>query len=324
MTVLITGGAGYIGSHMAWLLDDCEENFIILDDLSTGHKSAIPPEAPFYEGDIGDEKLLSKILTEHEVDSVIHFAGSIVVPESVQNPLKYYQNNTVNSRSLIESAVKHSVRNFIFASTAVVYDTPEIIPISEREKLDPVSPYGTSKMMTELMLKDAAKAYGLSYIILRYFNVAGADPKGRTGQSTPNATHLIKVSSQAALGLRSEVQVFGSDYATKDGTGIRDYIHVSDLVQAHKLALDYLRDGGRNRTMNCGYGRGYSVLDIISTLKKVSGIDFPVKYTKRRSGDPEKLIADPTQIKKILNWVPQHDNIEEIALTALNWEKAQR
>ncbi len=321
MTVLITGGAGYIGSHMALELMSHGEEFIILDDFSTGSRDAIPENIPFYEGDIGDSDLVSKIIKKHSINSIIHFAGSIVVPESVDNPLKYYLNNTVKSRSLIADAVAHKVRHFIFSSTAAVYGIPETIPVSETEKLEPISPYGSSKLMTEMMLKDTAHAHDLTYAALRYFNVSGADPMGRAGQSTPNATHLIKIATQAVLGQRSEVQVYGTDYPTKDGTGIRDYIHVSDLANAHKLALDYLRSGGQSKVLNCGYGNGHSVLDIIEKMKNVSGTDFPVKFVERRAGDPAELIANPTSIIKLLNWVPKYNDLELMAGHALNWER---
>lgn len=321
MTILITGGAGYIGSHMALELLDNNENFVILDDLSTGQIKSVPTNIPFYKGDIADTDLVTQILQKHKIEAIIHFAGSIIVPESVKDPLKYYLNNTVKSRSLIQDAVNNNVKYFIFSSTAAVYGMPQNIPVAETEPLNPISPYGTSKLMTELMLQDTAAAHNLSFVALRYFNVAGADPKGRTGQSTPNATHLIKIASQAALGLRPDIQVFGTDYPTKDGTGIRDYIHVSDLSKAHRLALNYLRNNGVSKIINCGYNKGYSVLDIIRTMKEVSGVDIKIKETKRRAGDPAELIAETTNIRNTLKWVPEFDNLDLIIKHALAWEQ---
>ncbi len=321
MTILITGGAGYIGSHMSLELMSHREDFVILDDLSTGNRNALPEKIPFYKGDIGDSGLVSKILKKHSVSAIIHFAGSIVVPDSVRDPLEYYLNNTVKSRSLIADAVRNNVKHFIFSSTAAVYGMPEKNPISENEKTGPISPYGSSKLMTEMMLKDTAFAHDVTYVALRYFNVSGADPDGRAGQSTPNATHLIKIATQAALQYRPEVQVYGTDYPTPDGTGVRDYIHVSDLVHAHKLALDHLRGGGQSKVLNCGYGQGYSVLNIIDTMKKVSGYDFPVRLSERRAGDPAELISNPTSITKLLNWSPKYNDLELITRHALDWER---
>ena len=322
MTVLVTGGAGYIGSHMVWRLLDAGENVVVLDRLSTGFEWAVPPEANLVVGDIGDGEFVEALLKERGVDAVIHFAGSIIVPESVSDPLGYYLNNTVKSRALLEACVNCGVKHFIFSSTAAVYGTPKAVPVSEDADLHPESPYGTSKLMTELMLRDASAAHGFNYAVLRYFNVAGADPKGRTGQSTKNATHLIKVATQAALGKREGLDVFGTDYPTPDGTCIRDYIHVSDLAEAHYLALEHLRSGSGNLTANCGYGRGYSVLEVIDAVKSVSGVDFPVRQSGRRPGDPSTIVADPALISERLSWSPQHDDLSKIVGHALAWEKA--
>src|SRR5215510_1134269 len=282
MTVLVTGGAGYIGSHMVLALLDAGERVVVLDNLTTGFDWAVPEGVPLVIGETGDQTLVAALIAEHSVDAIIHFAASIVVPDSVADPLGYYRNNTVNSRSLIECAVKGGVRHFIFSSTAAVYGNPECVPVREDDATVPMSPYGWSKLMTEIMLRDAGAAHGLRYAILRYFNVAGADPCGRTGQSTQGATHLIKVAVETALGLRPQIEVFGTDYPTPDGTCIRDYIHVSDLVGAHSDALAYLRAGGASATFNCGYGRGFSVREVIETDKSISGEDFKVELAARR------------------------------------------
>src|SRR6516162_6004147 len=285
MTVLVTGGAGYIGSHMVHALVDAGEGVVVLDNLSTGFHWAIPKHVPLVVGETGDQSLIATVISERRVDAIIHLAASIVVPDSVSDPLGYYRNNTVNSRALIECAVKGGVKYFIFSSTAAVYGNPAIVPVSEDGPTRPISPYGSSKLMTETILRDAGDAYGFGYMILRYFNVAGADPKGRTGQLTRDATHLIKVAVEAAAGLRPKVEIFGSDYPTPDGTCIRDYIHVSDLVRAHIEALRHLRSGGRSMTLNCGYGHGFSVREVLDMVKKVSGADFRVENAARRSGD---------------------------------------
>jgi UDP-glucose 4-epimerase len=321
MAVLVTGGAGYIGSHMALALIDAGETVAVLDNLSTGQRRLIPSQSVFYEGDVGDEAVLSRIFGEHKVNAILHFAGSIVVPESVADPLLYYQNNTVNSRTLLASAVKHRVPHFIFSSTAVVYCPTEPMPLRETGKINPISPYGASKVMTERMLADTGIAHDLTYCVLRYFNVAGADPEGRSGQSNPQATHLIKTASQAVLGLRSGLNVYGTDYDTVDGTCVRDYIHVTDLVRAHIDALNYLRKDGASRIMNVGYGHGYSVLQVIDTVKKVSGVDFPVELAGRRPGDPAELVSDPALVREMLGWRPELDNLSKIVEHALNWEK---
>ena len=321
MTVLVTGGAGYIGSHMVWALIDAGEDVVVLDRLSTGFRWAVAPEARFYGGDIADEALHEKIFTENSIDAIIHFAGSIIVPESVADPLMYYENNTVKSRALIAAAVKYKVPHFVFSSTAAVYGTPaEAEPVLETNPLNPESPYGSSKLMTETMLRDASNAYDFTYTALRYFNVAGADPKGRTGQSTVGATHLIKVAGEAALGKRSHIDVFGTDYPTHDGTCVRDYIHVSDLANAHLKALQRMRAGGGSMVANCGYGRGFSVLEVLETVKKVHGKDFDIRLAGRRPGDAVMIVANPSLAKQELNWVPQHDDLEFIVRTALDWE----
>jgi UDP-glucose 4-epimerase len=321
MAVLITGGAGYIGSHMVHALFDQGESVVVIDDLSTGFNWAIPGNVPLVTGDIGDAGLLAATLAQHRVDAIIHFAGSVVVPESVSDPMKYYRNNTANSRTLIEAAIKAGVRHFIFSSTAAVYGNPASAPVSEDATPCPMSPYGTSKLMTEVMLRDAGIAHGLAHVILRYFNVAGADPKGRTGQSTKGATHLIKVAVETALGIRPKIEVFGTDYPTPDGTCVRDYIHVSDLARAHVHALRYLRDGGASSTFNCGYGRGFSVFEVIDTVKRVAGADFRVEQGPRRPGDPAQIVAGADRIRNELGWKPELDDLTTIVSHALAWER---
>jgi UDP-glucose 4-epimerase len=320
MTVLVTGGAGYIGSHMVLELLDAGEKAVVLDNLSTGFRWAVPDGAALVVGDVGDQDLVRTVVRKYGVDAIIHFAGSIVVPESVTDPLAYYHNNTCKSRSLIEVAVATGVRHFIFSSTAAVYGEPKAAPIKEDAPLEPVSPYGTSKLMTELMLADTARAHDFRYVALRYFNVAGADPKGRAGQSTQRATHLIKVACETALGKRAALEVFGTDYPTRDGTCLRDYIHVTDLVRAHMAALAHLRRSGGIEVLNCGYSRGYSVLEVIDAVKRVSGRDFPVRLSGRRSGDAAVVIAQSEKIRDRLGWRPQHDNLDSIVRDALSWE----
>ena len=321
MTVLVTGGAGYIGSHMALALVDAGEAVVVLDNLSTGQERLISPAATFYEGDVGDADLLMRVLSAHDIDAILHFAGSIVVPESVADPLLYYNNNTGKSRTLLEAAVRHGVKHFIFSSTAVAYCPTEPMPLRETGKINPISPYGASKVMTERMLADTGNAHDLTYCVLRYFNVAGADPEGRSGQSNPKATHLIKTACQAVLGLRPGLSVNGTDYDTADGTCVRDYIHVTDLVRAHIDALSYLRKGGVSRVMNVGYGQGFSVLQVIDTVKKVSGVDFPVELVGRRAGDPAELVSDPSLVREVLGWRPELNDLSKIVAHALNWEK---
>jgi UDP-glucose 4-epimerase len=324
MTVLVTGGAGYIGSHMVLELLDKGEDVVILDNLSTGFDWNVPKGARLYVGETGNQSLVSAILRAHDVEAIIHFAASIVVPDSVSDPLGYYLNNTVNSRALIEAAVKGGVRHMIFSSTAAVYGTPDRTPIGEDDRMNPESPYGMSKLMTEIMLRHASEAYGLRHAILRYFNVAGADPRGRTGQSSERATHLIKVAAEAATGKRDHVGVFGTDFPTPDGTGVRDYIHVSDLARAHSAALAHLRAGGANGTFNCGYGRGFSVLEVIDAVKRVSGSDFAVRHGPRRAGDPSALVADNSRIRTTLDWKPELDDLATIVRHALTWEETLR
>ena len=324
MAVLVTGGAGYIGSHMVYELLDAGEQPVVLDNLSTGFRWALPDSVPLYEGDTGDEALARQIIARHSIDAIIHFAASIVVPDSVADPLGYYRNNTANSRTLIEAAVKGGVKHFIFSSTAAVYGNPRSVPVAEDATPDPMSPYGSSKLMTEIILRDTGFAHPLKHVILRYFNVAGADPQLRTGQSTPVATHLIKVAVQTALGLRKKMDVFGTDYPTPDGTCIRDYIHVSDLVRAHSDALRYLRAGGESATFNCGYGRGFSVLEVIDTVKRVSGIDFRVELSGRRPGDPAQIVAASDRARQILKWMPRYDDLPTIVRNALDWEQKLR
>lgn len=321
MSVLVTGAAGYIGSHMAHALVDAGEHVIVVDNLSTGFAWAVPAGANLVVGDAGDEALVGGLIGEHRIDAIIHFAGSIVVPDSVRDPLGYYLNNTVRSRALLAAAVKGGVKQFIFSSTAAVYGIPEKSPAFEDAALAPISPYGSSKLMTEIMLRDTAAAHPLRYVALRYFNVAGADPRGRTGQSTPRATHLIKVACEAAIGRRPHLEIFGTDYDTPDGTCIRDYIHVTDLARAHSAALAYLRAGGDNLVANCGYGRGYSVREVIASVKRVSGVDFPVIESDRRAGDPPALVAGTGRIRQQLDWRPELDDLDTIVAHALAWEK---
>jgi UDP-glucose 4-epimerase len=320
--VLVTGGAGYIGSHAVLALLDSGWPVAVIDNLTTGFRFAVPEGVPLYEGDIADADLLARIFAEQGTGAVMHFAGSVVVPESVEDPLKYYLNNTVNSRALIEAAVTAGVPHVIFSSTAATYGVPEVSAVTEDTPQQPINPYGWSKLMTERMLADTAAAHRLNYCALRYFNVAGADPQGRTGQSTAGATHLIKVAVEAALGQRESVSVFGTDYDTPDGTGVRDYIHVSDLAAAHVLALEALiAQPGRSLTMNCGYGRGFSVLEVLDAVDRVTNRRIERVMTGRRAGDPGALISDPSRIKATLPWQPQHDDLDTIVAHALQWER---
>jgi UDP-glucose 4-epimerase len=320
MSVLVTGGAGYIGSHMAHTLIDRGESVVVLDNLSTGVRAQVPEKAVFVQGDIADSGLVRRLIEQHGIEAVIHFAGSIIVPESVANPLLYYANNTAASRSLIADCVALGVRNFIFSSTAAVYGMPSRSPVAETDATDPINPYGRSKLMTEWMLQDVAAVHELRFVILRYFNVAGADPGGRTGQSTPNATHLIKRAAQAALGDIPYLEIFGTDYPTPDGTGVRDYIHVSDLVDAHMRGLESLRKGGQSAIYNCGYGRGLSVQEIISAMERASGKTLSVRKGPRRAGDPAMIVGDSTKLQRALGWRPTHDEIGVIVNSALAWE----
>ena len=321
MTVLVTGGAGYVGSHMVLELVDAGERVVVLDNLSAGFPWAVAEGVPLIVGDTGDQTLVARLIREHGVEAIIHFAASVVVPDSVRDPLDYYRNNTVNSRALIDCALKNGIRQFIFSSTAAVYGDPVKTPAKENSPTQPTSPYGWSKLMTEIMLRDAAHVHDLSYLILRYFNVAGSDPRHRTGQSSKAATHLIKVAVEAAVGLRPKLQIFGTDYPTPDGTCIRDYIHVSDLARAHSDALRHLRSGGPSLTLNCGYGHGFSVLEVIETVKRVAGVDFKVETAPRRPGDPARIVADSELARATLQWQPRFDDLATIVEHALAWER---
>lgn len=322
-TVLVTGGAGYIGSHAVLALLDAGWRVVVIDNLVTGFRWAVPAAAHFVEGDIGDPVLVARVIAEQDVGAILHFAGSVVVPESVADPLKYYDNNTARSRSLIASAIGAGVRHMIFSSTAATYGLPDTRLVSETTPQRPINPYGTSKLMTELMLADVAAAHNFNYCALRYFNVAGADPLGRSGQSTAGATHLIKVALEAALGRRSHVDVFGTDFATDDGTGVRDYIHVTDLAAAHVLALEALiADPAASHRLNCGYGRGFSVLEVLDAVDRATGTSLDRRMAPRRPGDPDALIADNRAIRAALGWTPQHDDLDTIVAHALAWERA--
>lgn len=320
MTILVTGGAGYIGSHMCWLLHDRGEDVVVLDDLSTGVPDFLPEGTTLIEGSVGDKGLLDKLFAEHDIASIVHFAGSVIVPESVSDPLKYYENNTANSRTLIDSAVRNDVKHFLFSSTAAVYGDVEETFVSEETPVAPACPYASSKLMTEWMLRDVAAAHPMTYVALRYFNVAGADPEKRTGQSTPNATHLIKRATQTSLGQWDALDIFGDDYDTEDGTGVRDYIHVSDLVAAHGDALSYLQEDGESATFNCGYGHGYSVLDVIDVVEKVTGKRLATRKAPRRAGDAAEIIANNARLLEVLGWEPRFDNLETIVRSAYEWE----
>lgn len=321
MTILVTGGAGYIGSHMVLNLIDAGEQVVVIDNLSTGKDWAIADDAELVIGDIADISLVKNTIKKYNVNAVIHFAGSIIVPESVENPLLYYSNNTAKTRNLLEAVVNCGVKHFIFSSTAAVYGDVLVDRVFETTPKDPVSPYGRSKLMTEWMLQDTGFAHDFNFVALRYFNVAGADPKGRTGQSTPNATHLIKVANQVALGDRDYMEIYGTDYDTRDGTCIRDYIHVSDLTKAHYLALNYLRSGGQSDIMNCGYGDGFTVREVLAAVKKVSGVDFEVREVPRRAGDPPVVVANSELAQNKLNWQADYNDLELIVQNAFEWEK---
>ena len=320
--VLVTGGAGYIGSHAVLALLDAGWRVVVIDNLTTGFRWAVPRAAAFVQGDIADQALVAGTIAAHGIGAIVHFAGSIIVPESVENPLKYYDNNTVKSRSLIESAVKGGVRHFIFSSTAATYGIPDRVPIAEDAPTRPINPYGWSKLMTERMLTDTAVAHPVNFCALRYFNVAGADPRGRSGQSTAGATHLIKVAVEVATGKRGHVSVFGADYATPDGTGVRDYIHVSDLASAHVDALEKLiEDPAASHVMNCGYGRGFSVLEVLDAVDRVPNMTIERRLEPRRAGDPDALVADNARILATLPWRPRRDDLDLIVADALAWER---
>ena len=321
-TILVTGGAGYIGSHAVLALLDAGYGVAVIDNLTTGFRWAVPDDVAFYEGDIEDQPLVERVIADQGVKAIMHFAGSIIVPESVENPLKYYHNNSAKSRALIESAVRTGVKHFIFSSTAATYGVPEESPVKESTPKRPINPYGMSKLMTEIMLEDVSKAHDFNYCALRYFNVAGADPKCRTGQSTAGATHLIKVAVEAALGKRSHVSVFGTDYDTPDGTGVRDYIHVSDLARAHVLALEALiADPATNHILNCGYGRGFSVLEVLDAVDRVTNMTIERRLEDRRAGDPDSLISDNRAILECFPWKPEHADLDRIVSHALAWER---
>jgi len=321
MAVLVTGGAGYIGGHMTLGLLDAGEKVVVLDNLSTGFAWAVPPAAKLVVGDVGDAALVERLINENEIDAVAHFAAKIVVPESVADPLGYYENNTGKALSLIGATVKGGVRTFIFSSTAAVYGEAGAEPIDEEAPLNPVSPYGRSKLMTEWVLQDANRAYGLRSVTLRYFNVAGADPFGRLGQSAPNATHLIKRAVQTALGRHACLDVYGYDYPTRDGTALRDYIQVTDLIDAHLAALAYLRKGGATAIFNCGYGHGQTVKEVVDVVRRVSGVEFRVNVVGRRAGDPAALVAKADKARRILGWRPKRDSLDEMVRQALEWER---
>ena len=322
LNVLVTGGAGYIGSHAVLALQDAGHQPVVVDNLVTGFRWAIPNNVLFHEGDIANSELISRIISNHKIDAVMHFAGSVVVPESVENPLKYYHNNTVKSRSLIDSVIVGDVRHMIFSSTAATYGIPAESPVREDMQTVPINPYGTSKLMTEMMLRDVATAHDFNYCALRYFNVAGADPEGRSGQSTVGATHLIKIAVEAALGKRESVSVFGTDYATEDGTGVRDYIHVSDLAAAHVIALEALiADPKTSHTLNCGYGHGYSVMQVLDAVDRVTNNKLLRNMEGRRAGDPDALISDNRAIVSRFGWQPKHDDLDKIVRDALAWER---
>jgi len=321
MTVLVTGGAGYIGSHMTYALIDRGETVVVLDNLSTGVRGLVSEKANFVQGEAGDVELVGRLIGEFDIDAVIHFAGSVVVPESVAEPLKYYANNTMVSRALAEACVAKGVRHFIFSSTAAVYGMGGGQRVTEDSPKDPINPYGRSKLMTEWMLQDAAKAHDFRFMALRYFNVAGADTKMRTGQSTPRATHLIKRACQVALKRVPQLDIFGTDYPTPDGTGVRDFIHVEDLIAAHLLALDALRIGAEPAIYNCGYGEGFSVRQVMGAIETLTGALLPVRAAPRRAGDPAMLVADSSKLKRELNWQPRHQDLDAIVRSAFEWER---
>jgi UDP-glucose 4-epimerase len=319
-SILVTGGAGYIGSHVVQQLGDAGERIVVLDNLSSGFRSAVL-YGDLVVGDTGDQGLVARVIEEHGVDTIMHFAAHTIVPESVENPLKYYGNNTCSSRALLECAARAGVKHFVFSSTAAVYGMPRGGVASEETPTAPINPYGSSKLMTEWMLRDVSAATPMTHVVLRYFNVAGADPGGRIGQSTANATLLTKVACEAAVGRRDKVFIYGTDYDTPDGTGVRDYIHVTDLSRAHIDSLRYLRDGGASMTLNCGYGHGYSVREVLHAVAEVNGAPLNIEEAPRRAGDPPILIAASDRIRTMLGWTPRHDDLDEIVQSALRWER---
>lgn len=320
MKILVTGGAGYIGSHMVRTLGEQGHEVVVYDNLSTGHRDSVLC-GRLVVGDLADTETLEDLIRDEKFDAVIHFAAHIIVDESVRDPLKYYRNNFCNALNLINACARHKLNRFIFSSTAAVYGIPSSGQVTEDTPTEPINPYGSSKLMAEQALRDISAVSGFRYVALRYFNVAGADPGARIGQKYKDATHLITVSLRTALGLRDHLAVFGTDYDTPDGTCIRDYIHVDDLIEAHVRALDYLSSGNGSRAFNCGYGHGFSVREVVERVKKVTGIDFPVRETSRRAGDPPSLIADSSRIRKELGWSPEHDDLDYIITTAWEWEK---
>lgn len=322
--VLVTGGAGYIGSHTSHRLVEAGFGVIVLDNLYSGHPWAVPEKATFVRGDAGDAGLVRELIRRHAIDAVVHFAGHVIVPESVKDPLKYYRNNVAVSRDLVEACIAEGVGQFVFSSSAAVYGIPDRSgAIGEDAALAPINPYGRTKLMVEWMLEDAARAFpSFRYVALRYFNVAGARLDGALGQATRDSTHLIKIASEAACGLRDRVSIFGTDYPTPDGTCVRDYIHVEDLARAHIDALEYLRRDGASRVLNCGYGKGYSVREILKVAHEVSRVDFPIVEATRRAGDPPSLVADARRIRDVLGWTPRHDDIRAICESAVRWERS--
>lgn len=320
MKVLVTGGAGYIGSHVVRRLGEAGHDVVVYDNLSTGYRWAVTC-GELVVGDLADEDALDEVFKVHDFEAVLHFAANIVVPESVANPLKYYSNNTRNTLNLLKAVERYQTPYMVFSSTAAVYGMPDAQVLTEEMPLAPINPYGASKMMSERMIMDLATASSLNYVILRYFNVAGANPDGLLGQATPEATHLIKVACECVNGIRDGMQIFGTDYDTRDGTCVRDYIHVEDLAKAHVMALDYMKRGGQSEVLNCGYGRGFTVREVIDVVKRLSGSDFPVTETSRRAGDPEALMADNSKITRTLGWQPDYDNLDTIVGNALAWEE---
>jgi len=319
--VLVTGGAGYIGSHAILALREAGYPVVVIDNLSTGERRLVPKDVPLVVGNIADQELVSAVISEHKCKAAMHFAGSIIVPESIIDPLKYYANNTATSRDLIACCVREGIEAFIFSSTATVYGNPQCVPLPETAETLPVNPYGTSKLMTEWMLRDVSAATGMHHAILRYFNVAGADPAGRSGQSGPDSSHLIRVACELIVGKRSKMSVFGTDYTTPDGTCIRDYVHVSDLAEAHVLALEHLLRHGENVILNCGYGHGFSVWQVIDVVRKLVGRELAIHMSARRAGDAEILVSDSRKIRETLGWKPRFDDLETIVNTALDWER---
>ena len=319
--VLVTGGAGYIGSHAILALREADYPVVVIDNLSTGERRLVPKDVPLVVGNIADQELVSAVISEHKCKAAMHFAGSIIVPESIIDPLKYYANNTATSRDLIACCVREGIEAFIFSSTATVYGNPQCVPLPETAETLPVNPYGTSKLMTEWMLRDVSAATGMHHAILRYFNVAGADPAGRSGQSGPDSSHLIRVACELIVGKRSKMSVFGTDYTTPDSTCIRDYVHVSDLAEAHVLALEHLLRNGENVILNCGYGHGFSVWQVIDVVRKLVGHELAIHMSARRAGDAEILVSDSRKIRETLGWKPRFDDLETIVNTALDWER---